>query len=97
MELEWDEAKGLQTLVERGMDFADVANFDPVSLITAEDLRADYGELRFNVFGELHGVLCTYCWTPRNGNMRVISMRKINERERRSYRASKERKPADNG
>ena len=77
------------------MDFADVVNFDPASLVRQEDRRADYGEPRFNVFGVLHGILCTYCWTPRNGKMRIISMRKANDRERKGYQASTKDKPAD--
>jgi uncharacterized protein len=96
MELEWDEVKRLQTLKERGLDFADIPNFDVGSLETNEDRRADYGEPRFNVAGFLEGVLCTYCWTPRGDKMRIISMRKINERERKSYKAAGGR-PSDAG
>ena len=94
MELEWDEVKRLETLRVRGLDFADVANFDADSLETNEDRRADYGELRFNVVGFLEGVLCTYCWTPRGDKMRIISMRKINERERKGYKGASGR-PSD--
>jgi uncharacterized protein len=85
MELEWDEAKRQQTLKERGLDFADANKFDAAGLETKQDLRADYGEVRFNVVGYPFGVLCTYCWTPRGEKMRIISMRKINERERKGY------------
>lgn len=87
MELEWDEEKRLQVLVERGLDFADVDKFDPDSLQTSEDRRHDYGEVRFNTFGYLDGTLCTYCWTLRNGRKRIISMRKANDRERKAYEA----------
>ena len=89
MELEWDEDKRQTTLRERGLDFADVIHFDAGSLETYEDLRSNYGELRFNAFGYLDGVLCTYCWTLRNGKMRIVSMRKMNERERKAYKAAK--------
>jgi uncharacterized protein len=93
MELEWDEAKRRQALTERGLDFADVVNFDTESLETFEDNRGNYGEPRFNAFGYLNGVLCTYCWTPRNGRMRIISMRKMNERERKGYKAASAQAP----
>jgi uncharacterized protein len=89
MELEWDEAKRQQTRSQRGLDFADVVNFDSASLEIIEDNRGNYGEARFNVFGYLNGILCTYCWTPRNGRMRIISMRKMNERERKGYKAAR--------
>ena len=35
----------------------------------------------------LDGVLCTYCFTWRDGRMRVISMRIANARERKKYQA----------
>jgi uncharacterized DUF497 family protein len=85
MDFEWDDRKRLDTLLRRGLDFADAAALDEAGLITRPDLRRDYGELRFNTYGYLDGVLCTYCWTPRNGRVRVISMRKANDRERRKY------------
>ncbi len=84
MELEWNEEK---TLRERGLDFDDIHRFDPESLVTIADERRDYGEPRYNTTGSLDGVLCTFCWTPRNGRIRVISLRKINERERKAYEA----------
>jgi uncharacterized DUF497 family protein len=61
LELEWNETKRKETLDERGLDFADVERFDPDSLQTFEDRRFDYGEQRFNTYGYLDGVLCTYC------------------------------------
>ncbi len=85
MELEWDEEKRKRTLDERGLDFADIARFDLDSIMTQMDDRRDYGEPRFNSTGYLDGVLCSFCWTPRNGRLRVISMRKINARERKVY------------
>ncbi len=87
MELEWDEVKRLGTLRERHLDFADVARFDYDTVVTWPDDRRDYGEARFNSYGYLDGVLCTYCFTMRQGRLRVISMRKVNERERQRYEA----------
>jgi uncharacterized protein len=85
MELEWDEDKRQLTLRERGLDFADFELFEADSILTTVDGRKDYGEPRFNSTGILDGILCTVCWTPRNGKVRVISMRKINARERETY------------
>ena len=85
MNLEWDEAKRLNALNERGLDFADVTKFDPSTVIIIPDVRRFYGEDRFNTYGLLNGVPCTYCWTPRNLRTRIISMRKMNERERKDW------------
>jgi uncharacterized DUF497 family protein len=85
MELEWDEDKRQWTLENRYLDFADVERFDRATLKTEPDTRYDYGEPRFNSYGYLDGVLCTYCWTPRGNRTRIISMRKANDRERKKY------------
>ena len=44
MDLEWDEEKRQQTLRQRGLDFADVLDFDPESVVTHIDQQRDYGE-----------------------------------------------------
>jgi uncharacterized protein len=85
MDLEWDEAKRQNALNERGLDFADADKFDPATLIIIPDVRRFYGEKRFNTYGSLNGVPCTYCWTPRNLKTRIISMRKMNDRERKDW------------
>ena len=85
MELEWDEAKRLRTLEERGLDFADVMRFQFETAMTRPDLRKDYGEKRFNSMGYLDGVLCNLCWTMRGKRFRIISLRKCNEREGKKY------------
>lgn len=93
MDLEWDEEKRRITRQMRGLDFADVVRFEPDSLLTVEDMRQDYGEARFNTTGMLDGVPCTFCWTVRDGCMRIISMRKINDRERKVYERARLRTP----
>ncbi|CZT33774.1 hypothetical protein GA0004734_00007960 [Rhizobium sp. 9140] len=85
MELEWDEEKRQKNLRERGIDFASAAAMDPSSALTAIDSRSDYGEMRFLVFGFIEARLHVLCWTPRDGRMRVISLRKANEREQKAY------------
>lgn len=91
MELDWDEEKRQRNLRHRGLDFADVVYFDRESVVIDRDTRRDYGEDRYNWTGYLDGVLCRVCWTPRNGKMRIISMRKINDRERKVYEKAKPR------
>lgn len=85
MELEWDEKKRLDTLQERGLDFADVVDFDFAGASTIEDNRLDYDEVRRVSTGYLHGRLCVLCWTERSGRLRVISLRKANDREKQKY------------
>jgi uncharacterized protein len=87
MKLSWDEAKRKITLEARGLDFAragelfDVSNFNYV----IEDMRHDYGEKRYISFGMIAERLCVVVWTPRDLGRHIISMRKANDREQKSY------------
>lgn len=86
MDLEWDETKRQWTLETRGMDFADVAFFEFDTAHTVADNRTDYGEVRHVSTGYLHGRLCVLCWTKREPQVvRVISLRKANDREQNKY------------
>ena len=85
MELEWDEAKREWTWKNRGLDFADVIDFDFSTADTVEDNRVAYGEVRKVSTGYLHGRLCVLCWTERDRRTRVISLRKANDREQTAY------------
>jgi uncharacterized DUF497 family protein len=90
LELEWDEPKRQWTLKNRGLDFADVERFDPATVTTTRDDRRDYGEVRFNTMGYLDGTLCTFCWTLRGPCVRIISLRKANDRELKRYEADRQ-------
>jgi uncharacterized protein len=86
MKLEWDETKRQDTLRERGLDFADVVHFRFEQQYTIQDSRTEYGEPRFVSTGYLDSRLCVLCWTLRDDKMRIISLRKANEREQKKYR-----------
>ena len=88
MDLEWDEEKRQKTISERGLDFADLARIDFDNALTFADHRKDYGESRYISFGHLDGRLCAFCWTARADRIRIVSMRKANDRERKKYMAS---------
>ncbi|MDO8359688.1 MAG: BrnT family toxin [Devosia sp.] len=84
--MEWDETKRQWTRDHRGLDFADVINFEMATAEHQVDHRRDYGEVRFVSTGLLHDRLCVLCWTLRDGQLRVISLRKANDREKKDYR-----------
>lgn len=86
MKLEWDDAKRSATLSERGLDFSDAEFIFTGRCVTMPDQRKDYGEVRYLTFGELQERVVVICWTWRGENLRVISMRKANEREIQAYR-----------
>lgn len=85
MQIEFDTDKRDKTLAERGLDFARAAEVFAQATVTLPDLRKDYGELRFNTVGFLDGRMVVLAWTPRGAARRIISMRKVNDREQERY------------
>ena len=83
MQYEWDEAKRIETLVKRGVDFTSMDYFD---WDTALNRRSDReGEIRWSSIGLIDERLYHVVWTVRSGNIRIISLRKANAREGREY------------
>jgi uncharacterized protein len=85
MQLEWDEVKRLSNLTKHGLDFADVAEVLRSEVVEFEDLREDYGELRFRAYGLLKGIVVQIVYTPRDETLRLISFRKATDYETEQY------------
>ena len=83
----FDERKRQATLQERGLDFADAARVLTGPTVTLEDDRYDYPERRFQTYGLLDDRLVMFAWTPDTEGIRVISMRRCNDREQRKFAA----------
>lgn len=62
-----------------------VEEVDWSQAIIIEDTRKDYGEKRWRAFGYIDERLFAVVFTTRGDAMHVISLRKANEREVRSY------------
>lgn len=85
MLIEFDSAKREQTLIDRGLDFADAPKIFSGKHFSLADDRADYGEQRFISVGKLADRIVVLIWTPRGEVRRIISMRYANEREKIRY------------
>ena len=85
MRLTYDPAKSQRNEQERGMPFALAADFDWSTALIVEDLRQDYNERRFQALGFVGEHLCMLVFTPREGAIHVISLRRANQRERNRY------------
>lgn len=81
----FDPAKRDRTLAERGLDFARVGEIFAGRHLTTHDDRAEYGEDRFVTIGRLGNRIVVVVWTPRGSVLRIISMRKANERESKKF------------
>ena len=85
MDIEFDEAKRLVTLRERGLDFTRARDVFSAEVFSQLDDRHPYGEPRYITAGYLDGDLIVMVWTPRGPARRIVSMRKCHAKERRRY------------
>ena len=83
MEISFDRGKRDATLRARGLDFANAGRIFEGRTLTLEDDRFAYPEPRFQSFGLLDDRLVMIAWTPTAAGIRVISMRKCNDKEGR--------------
>lgn len=79
--IEYDEAKRLKILEERGLDLADAGLVFTGSYVELVDDRQDYGDVRYRVWGFLGDRRVSLVWTPRGNNRRIITMRYAHESE----------------
>lgn len=81
----WDEHKRLRNISHHGLDFEGVDAIWDRFTITREDIRHRYEEPRYVTFGLLQGRVVALVHTDRDGEMHVISLRRAEPYEARSY------------
>lgn len=85
MDFEWDEAKRLNNIEERGVDFRDAALISGGTVIAKEDTREDYGEQRFRALGRVDDEYYLVAYTWRGPILRFISAWKVDEDGKKRY------------
>jgi uncharacterized protein len=85
LRITFDPQKRQTTLRDRGLDFSDAKIAFAGLTLTVQDMRRDYGEVRFQTVGLLAGRMVMIVWTPRGEVRHIISMRKCNDREKEIY------------
>lgn len=86
MKYTWDERKRRINLKKHGLDFADAPLIFAGLTLTVEDPSPDYNEERFRTLGMLGPIMVVLVvHTETEDEIRVISMRKADSRERRAY------------
>ncbi len=85
MKITFDSKKNSDNIRYRELPFEDVVELDWSSAVIIEDVRKDYGERRFRVFGYIGDRLYAVVFTPREDAVHVISFRKANSREVKRY------------
>jgi len=86
VEFEWDEAKRQRVLNARNIDFIEAYTlFDGRPLVTVPSPRPD--EERWLSIGEINGIAVAAIWTWRADRIRIITMRRARDEEKRRYQA----------
>jgi len=81
----WDERKRRRNLAKHGIDFHDAEMIFDGPLVTVEDTRENYGELRYVALGLLADVVVSLTYTERGAQIRIISIRKALRHETRFF------------
>ena len=81
MKIEFDPEKNARNIEWRGISFEEAARFEWESALIVPDTRRDYGEPRYRAFGFIENRVHALIFCPREGAIRVISLRKANRRE----------------
>ena len=85
-EFEWDEAKSRANADKHGLGFEfSLRVFLDPQFVTLDTSRSFDGEVRFKAVGRAYGRLFTAVFTWRELRRRIISFRRANPKEERSY------------
>ncbi len=85
MKITYDPAKNSKNIENRGLSFDKVVNFDFETAMRWQDIRKDYGEIRYCALGKIVDRVHALVYTRIDGGIRVISFRKANKREVKIY------------
>lgn len=85
MKIEFDSAKSEKNIRERNISFDLAVNFELETAKIWQDTRQDYGEERFIALGYIEKRLFSMVFTIRGEVLRIISLRKANNREVSDY------------
>ena len=85
MQYEWDENKREANLDKHDVDFLAALDFDWQTAMVYEDVRSEYDEQRLWALGVIQDRVHVLVFTRRESFVRIISLRKANQREARRY------------
>ncbi|HJQ18284.1 MAG TPA: BrnT family toxin [Allosphingosinicella sp.] len=85
-DFEWDEAKAAGNVAKHGIPFRYVTRvFWDADAIDLDVSRTNDGEARRKRVGMIEGRIFTVVYTERDGVIRIISARRCNAKEGKSY------------
>lgn len=95
MGITFDHRKNTKNIAERGLPFSMVSDMDWNQAVILEDTRRDYGERRFRAFAFIDDRMYAVVFTPRGEDLHIISFRKANPREVKSYGHQQDQSDSD--
>jgi uncharacterized DUF497 family protein len=81
----FDLVKDRSNQAKHGVSLAEAHAFEWDAALIREDRRHDYGELRFDALGYIGPRLFVMVFCLRGDDIRIISLRKANQREVARY------------
>lgn len=85
MDIEFDPKKSEANVQQRGLPFSVAGQFDFDTAHYQIDDRRDYGEVRIRALGLIGDRVHSLVFTEASTGIRVISLRKANQREVKRY------------
>lgn len=85
VQITFDPDKDRTNQQKHGVSLADAIDIDWDTAIEEQDDREDYGEDRYRAFGAIGDRLYCVVYVDREDGRRIISLRKANAREVKSY------------
>lgn len=81
----WDESKSAENRALRGIGFEIIHEVEWSVAVFEDDARFDYGERRVRAFARVGERPYCMVLVPRDGTIRVLSVRRMHEKEARRY------------
>ena len=82
----WDEPKRQENIRRHKIDLAELEPVFDFPMVTVEDVRESYAELRLQSLGMWRGRVVFLVWTPReDDSAHLISCRHANRKETEEY------------
>ena len=85
MKITFDSKKDAVNVEKHGVSLAEAANIEWDTLWEMPDVRRDYGEARMVGYALIMDRAFCVVFTDRDGERRIISLRKANNREKINY------------
>lgn len=82
---QWDPAKAEANLIKHGVLFEAAEEFEWRSALVRFDAKHSSAERRYIAVGYIGERLHVMSWTPRGASIRIIGLRRANDREQKRY------------